>query len=253
MPWLDSHYQRVLHIPIDYNGITLYTTSDKAMPDSAILVPPIVHEVRPGDMLRMGVPKDIPAQLLYQGQTIAAQAANPTWQLAQFPIYAAFPDGSYSLQAGGNNYPFQVTHSQPQSTYNASSSAALGPFHLLAYEVSKRQLRPGDTLELTLHWRIDQTRTENYTVFAHLIGSVFNPGTNGPVWAGQDSYPAETPTSAMWDGLAFVDRRRLVLPADTPPGDYQLEIGIYQLDTGKRLTLADGSDRVLVTGFEVVR
>ena len=38
-------------------------------------------------------------------------------------------------------------------------------------------------------------------------------------------------------GQLIVDRYALLIPADTPPGDYALEIGLYDLPTNTRLTL----------------
>ncbi len=252
IPWLDSHYQRVLRIHIDYNGLDLYTVSDKSMPDSTATLPPIIHEARPGDVARVGVPGKIPISLTYQGQVITIQPPAETWQLAQFPIYPAYPPGQYVMQAGSQSYPFQVTHSQPTVVSPPMNlNESMGPFRILGYSVGAHDLHPGDTLHLTLYWQTVQTPAENYTVFTHLIGIAFNPATNGPLWASQDGYPANTPTTALWPGLVVADDHALVLSANTPPGDYQLEFGMYRLDTGNRLALSDGSDRVLVAGFHV--
>ncbi len=254
VPWLDAHYQRVLHIPIDYNGLTLYTVpgaASSATPSPATVLPPAITEARPGDTVRIGVPAKVGVDLIYQDKVIASKPAAETWQLAQFPIYAAYPPGDYALRADGHNYTFRVTHSQPAPTNPATNlNVPFGPFRLLGYVANTPRLRPGDVLELTLYWQVDQVPTENYTVFAHLLGA-FNPATSGPLWAGQDSYPAQTPTRALWAGQIIADHRTLTIPKDAPAGDYQLELGMYLLETGKRLTQLDGSDHVLVSGFTV--
>ncbi|HLY28848.1 MAG TPA: glycosyltransferase family 39 protein [Aggregatilineales bacterium] len=252
IPWLDAHYHRVLRIPIDYNGIDLYAVSDMTLPDSTAILPLPIHEARPGDTARIGVPGGISAALSYQGQVIAKQDAAQTWQLAQFPIYPAFPPGPYQIQAGAQQYTIQVTHSLPPPVNPPTNvNAALGPFHILGYAVNTHDLHPGDTLKVTIYWRTDQRPTDNFTVFTHLIGSAFNPATNGPLWASMDSYPASTPTTALWPGLIIEDEHDLALPANTPSGDYQLEFGMYRLATGQRLSLANGSNRILVSGFRV--
>src|SRR5260221_924134 len=132
IPWLDAHYQRVLRIPIDYNGITLYSSGDKTVPDSQTVLASIIHEARPGDVIRVGVPGGIPVQLQYGGQIIASAEANLTWQLVQFPVYAAVPNGDYSLQIGQTRYPIPITHSQPDHTHVLEDAITVEQFDLLA-------------------------------------------------------------------------------------------------------------------------
>ena len=84
-------------------------------------------------------------------------------------------------------------------------------------------------------------------MFVHLLGA------DNTVWVTDDGYPAGTPTTALWAGQILTDRHRLRVPDDMPPGWYSVEVGLYRLDTGERLALADGSDRALVPGFEVRR
>ena len=244
----------MLHIPIDYNGITLYAAADApstAVPLSSALLPPAITEARPADIVRIGLPAGIGVELLTEGQVIATQPGANAWQLAQFPIYPAYPPGEYTLRANDHNYRFQVTHSQ-SSPLNPPTNLnnLIGPLRLLGYDANSQHLHAGDTLNVTLYWQAEQVPTENYSVFAHLLGP-FNPATNGPLWAGQDGYPAQTPTRALWAGQIIADQHVLTLPKNTPPGDYQLELGLYILDTGQRLKQADGSDHVLVAGFTV--
>ena len=101
------------------------------------------------------------------------------------------------------------------------------------------QLRPGTTIYADLFWQADATVPTDLTVFVHLLGNQFNPATGGPVWAGHDSPPAggQYPTSWWTAGVSLRDRHPLELPADLPPGDYQLEIGLYDAQ-GERLPTA---------------
>jgi len=43
-------------------------------------------------------------------------------------------------------------------------------------------------------------------------------------------------------GETIADRHGLWLPAGTPAGDYQMQVGLYQPETGQRLRLASGAD-----------
>ena len=70
---------------------------------------------------------------------------------------------------------------------------------------------------------------------------------------------------AQWDGLdvnvatldagdVFIQRHRLDLPADLPPGSYRISLGIYQPDNGQRLVahVADrGVDSIVLTNIDV--
>jgi hypothetical protein len=42
-----------------------------------------------------------------------------------------------------------------------------------------------------------------------------------------------------------VDRYELTLPADAPPGPHRLAVGLYLLETGKRLSIAGRDDRTV--------
>ncbi|MCC7450625.1 MAG: glycosyltransferase family 39 protein [Anaerolineae bacterium] len=251
IPWLDQHFKRVYHVPIDYNGVSLYARSDSTAPTSDQLLKPRIDEARPGDVMRIGVGGHN-VDLLYDGKIIVPHNATPSWEVIQFPIYAAYPPGFYTLRVDSfYQYDFRVTHSQGVTNgVERNLNAQLGPFHLLGYSASSRRVRPGDTLAITFYWQADQQATENYTVFSHLLGG-FNPATNSIVWANHDSYPAETPTRAWWPGLIAADHRLLKVPADAPTGPYAVEVGLYQLDTGQRLKQPNGADTVIIEGFEV--
>ncbi|MEP7289497.1 MAG: glycosyltransferase family 39 protein [Chloroflexota bacterium] len=256
IPWLDTHFTRVLHIPIDYNGLTLYAASDKTSPTSDQILPPIIHEARPDDIVRIGMPPNQSVSLLHDNILIRTIQPMDTWQLAQFPIYHTYPPGDYSLQVGDSSYPFRITHSQPEPNPERNLNADFGEMKLLGYSLSTKSLHPGETLDLTLYWQVSSVPTENYTVFSHLLGP-FNPATNGPLWTGQDSYPADTPTSALWVGQTIADHRRLTVPDNTPLGDYTFEVGLYRLETGQRLKRLDTTDpapdNVVIAGIEVTR
>jgi len=141
-----------------------------------------------------------------------------------------------------------VTHSQPApDDPPANLDLAFGPLRLLGYTLDRAGAAPGESFELRLFWRADERPPEDYTVFVHLLGA------DNTVWATDDKYPASTPTTALWAGQVIADRHRLQVPDNMPPGWYSVEVGLYRLDTGERLSLPDGSDRALIPGFEVRR
>lgn len=91
--------------------------------------------------------------------------------------------------------------------------------------------RRGGEAELTLYWRALSTVPADYTVFVHLLDS------GGQIRAQGDSPPAGGiyPTSAWQPGEVVRDPRPLRLPANLPPGEYRLVVGLYDPATGRRL------------------
>lgn len=130
---------------------------------------------------------------------------------------------------------------------------------LLGYSVDRRTVKAGDTIYLTLYWQVLAEMDRDYTVFTHLLGP-HNPATNGPLWAGHDGQPdgGHYPTAAWKPGEVVLDVHPLTLPADAPPGPYQLEAGLYLLETMTRLPARDASgaalanDAIILGAIEVV-
>jgi len=108
---------------------------------------------------------------------------------------------------------------------------------LQGYSLSPAEPAPGRSLQLTLYWQAEQTPDRDYTVFVHLLDAV------GQQLAGADSPPVNGyyPTSLWRAGDVIDDAHTLLLPADLPPGDYQIAVGLYDPQSGQRLQRRDGS------------
>jgi len=95
-------------------------------------------------------------------------------------------------------------------------------------------VRPGQAVHLTLTWRALASPRDSYTVFIHLIDGA------GRYVAGHDYTPlgGACPTY-LWfpkwlPGQTLSDPYRLILPADVPPGEYWLEVGMYGMTSLRR-------------------
>ncbi len=123
--------------------------------------------------------------------------------------------------------------------------------------VPEGMLHPGEVLTFDLYWEATGKIPLDYTVFVHLLGP-FNPATGGPVWAQHDGQPLEGqyPTHHWSVGQVIQDRHVVTLPPGMPPGEYQVEVGLYLLATGERppVTQPDGTPdtRVLLSPIHVV-
>ena len=123
----------------------------------------------------------------------------------------------------------------PQEIVHARFGDAI---ELIGYD----RARDGDAIVLTVYWSCLAETREDYTVFAHLIG-VLNPATQSPVWAQDDTRPGRGtfPTARWQNGEVIVDEYRLTLPPNAPRGEYQIEIGMYNLATGARVRIVDAN------------
>jgi 4-amino-4-deoxy-L-arabinose transferase-like glycosyltransferase len=97
---------------------------------------------------------------------------------------------------------------------------------LVGYQMSARTLTPGETLTLDLYWRGVQPMGIDYTVFTHII----SPDTT--IYGQLDSQPqgGSAPTSGWQVDELVEDQYQLTVREDTPPGVYQVEIGVYWVD-----------------------
>ena len=94
---------------------------------------------------------------------------------------------------------------------------------LLGADLAPDPASPGDILQVTLHWQALTDMDIAYTVFVHLLDA------DGEVVAGHDSEPASgtRPTTGWVPGEFIRDRHDVSLPADLPPGEYVIEVGMY--------------------------
>jgi 4-amino-4-deoxy-L-arabinose transferase-like glycosyltransferase len=111
---------------------------------------------------------------------------------------------------------------------------------LLGFDLAG-QPRPGQGLQLILFWQALAPMDQDYMVFVHLVGK------QGKIWTQRDSQPVSGfyPTY-QWEPGEFVrDPYDLAIPEEIPAGEYTLIVGIYQPETGQRLTVLGGDGQVL--------
>jgi hypothetical protein len=126
-------------------------------------------------------------------------------------------------------------------------------FH--GYRLESAQVEPGGLLHLTLYWRARQRMTVSYTVFTHLLGK------DGSIWGQRDNIPVSGtyPTTGWVEGEVITDEYEIAVKSDAPPGDYQIEVGMYDAATGQRLPVFDEGgtrlpgDRILLDQVITVR
>jgi hypothetical protein len=143
------------------------------------------------------------------------------------------------IKVGGP--PAGITVENPSPKYPASIN--LTDFvTFLGYDMSLS----GDVLDLALYWQVDALLSTDYTTFVHVIdGAEHATGQPGTIVAQMDRPPAggSYPTS-LWDsGEVIRDAIQIPIPAQTPPGDYEIVIGLYDPATGQRLPVLDNQGK----------
>ena len=131
------------------------------------------------------------------------------------------------------------------------TDAQLGPIRLLGYDLNSAQLHAGEEIVLRHYWGADNPTDTSHHVYNHLLdaeGKIVAQVDLVPLW--DDRRPTNT-----WDdpdeimlGREFI----LSLPADLPPGAYQLISGLYDPLTWQRLLAADFSDGIDIAEIKVL-
>jgi len=112
-----------------------------------------------------------------------------------------------------------------------------GQVTLVGYDLVPARAIAGEPCELTLYWRAEGPLLYDYTVFVHLVDA------SGAMLAQRDAQPldGDYPTGLWAMDEVVQDHHVLDIPQDIETGEYWLQVGMYRLDTGERLTIS-GTD-----------
>jgi 4-amino-4-deoxy-L-arabinose transferase-like glycosyltransferase len=91
---------------------------------------------------------------------------------------------------------------------------------LIGYLLDRRAANPNESIFLTLYWQAKSQMPADYTVFTHVLQP---PET---LWAQQDKQ-LQPPSSSWTIGQVVSDTYELKIKPDTPPGVYDIEVGVY--------------------------
>lgn len=101
---------------------------------------------------------------------------------------------------------------------------------ILGYDLASPP-QAGTPLQLVLYWRIlSRERGDiDYSFFLHLVDM------RGYLWAQADSLGY--PPSSWQEGDLVAEWFTLLIPPDTPPREYRLQVGLYDRATGERVKM----------------
>jgi hypothetical protein len=126
----------------------------------------------------------------------------------------------------------------------------------VGYERSGKTIPAGQSLFITLYWKVEADIATDYTSFTH-VGTGLNGTT---VVAQRDDQPCQGLfTTSQWRaGDLIRDSFAITLPPDVPPGDYPLAIGWYTYPDFQRLLLLSAEralpdNRAIIATITVTR
>ncbi|MBC7248737.1 MAG: hypothetical protein H5T62_00495, partial [Anaerolineae bacterium] len=141
----------------------------------------------------------------------------------------------YSNDWAGSGYEiFGYVYPRASMTRKQTSIRWENAIELDEFAQQTEAMAPGDILRLEFNFKCLNEMTPNYAFFAHLVAP------DGKVIGGVDGEPqfGAAPTSTWRVGDEIHDKRGCLIPMETPPGIYSLEIGFYDYTTGQRLTIS---------------
>ena len=99
----------------------------------------------------------------------------------------------------------------------------------MGYNLHPQPTAGGDPLIVTLFWHVLSTPPAERFVYLRLVDE------NGHIWASADSPPVMGlwPVSQWQPDMLIEDAHELPIPPGTSPGTYQLEVGLYNPDSGE--------------------
>ncbi len=136
-----------------------------------------------------------------------------------------------------------IRYERPRQAGQSTASGAtfVAPdahIRISGYQFFGADVRAGQPVLFQVEWQTDAPISDRYKVFAHLADA------QGHVVTQRDDEPVANtrPTTSWKQGETIADNYGLVVPRGAASGTYQVLLGLYKLEGGQRLMLADGTD-----------
>ncbi|MBN1934018.1 MAG: glycosyltransferase family 39 protein [Anaerolineae bacterium] len=166
--------------------------------------------------------------------TVLAQDENGSGGSPRYIILAAAPNPSPLLGEQVQDFVFD------------------GYIHLDNTQSISETAHAGDVVPVQLVLSADHTPDRPYSVFVHLYGDP-SPYDGGQIWGyGDQQICVSYPTHFWQPGETIIQNFDLSLLSETPPGDYQIAVGLYESPAGDRLPVAgQENDYVVLAAVHV--
>ena len=229
----------------EYAQVTLYWAADAQRPTGREQAPELVIELFGRDEALVGKLQTYhggglyPASLWPAGAMIVETVGVPTFaqggsrQVPVLPVAARVQvrlvDGSGVVDVGRSKL---VPDAWPAAR---PLLATIAPGTGVVAAAAPAAAQAGETVRIDVIWQITDPPGADLTTFVHLGPAGAPPLASGDAPPLQGAYP-----TLFWAaGEQFDDRYMLALPADLPPGQYPIWIGMYD-GSGRRALTVDG-------------
>jgi hypothetical protein len=120
---------------------------------------------------------------------------------------------------------------------------------LVGYSQLGERFVSGDIAQITLFWRVEKTPVQRYKVFVHVLDS------NNRIVGQRDAEPGGGHLlTTLWEPEEVVaDDYGVPIHPATPPGEYRIEVGMYDPQTGQRLSTTKGETQIWLEPVRVDR
>ncbi|RME41785.1 MAG: hypothetical protein D6796_15380 [Caldilineae bacterium] len=166
---------------------------------------------------------------------IGMPAGNYVLQMGFAADGGVTPVGMFSLPPDGDDVRVTLPAMFPPSVIVPHPlSLATDDLQLLGYNLSPGAAAPGARGWLTLYWRAVQNAPRDYVIAVQLLD---HNGQEAAYWLGRPVYSG-SPTDTWVQGQIVQDPWELSLPAAVPPGNYRLELALYDAATAEMIAHA---------------
>lgn len=179
---------------------------------------------------------------LYSLKAIQALAGSPELVSQRFRPWRDYPLPDRSKAT--------VYKKMPLLWNDAVSANFGGRIEFLGYALSHSSIKAGEPFQIRYRWQALAPITTNYSIFVHFGDA------SGRTWFQQDHAPCDgnCPTGQWRPGTPVEEEYLVTVPQGTPPGEYQILIGIYSAN-GRLPLLGEaagpGENRLLLGRFQV--
>jgi mannosyltransferase len=248
IPSLQNYYYNASYARDDYRAVVRFIDSNARPGDGILIDAPgqidVVRYYRHGDQPLFPLPRMRPPDSNATRADVDDMLSK-TWRL--FAIYYAnsqsdpqsivetrLADLAFKARDewhGNMRLALYGVARNPSGPENSGGLRLGDEIQLESWQLNSQNAHAGDVLALTLNWNALKTPSARYKVFVHLLDA------NNHIVAQRDGEPvADTRITTTWlAGEHIADNYGLFLEPETPPGDYQIEIGMYRADNGARL------------------
>lgn len=143
--------------------------------------------------------------------------------------------------------PAAFIRGEPQNyTLNTNFSNLV---RLSGYTLDTKYARPGGRITITLNWLAQAQIPADLLVFVHVEDQ-----TTGTIGGQSNSRPVcgLFPTYQWPPGQTIPDQHVININPETPPGDYQISVGMYHADSNERLNVLNETDNTVANSATLI-